>query len=693
MRTASLRAVSDVGGRYCLNTVRVAAVAVLALALAVICGYLFRFDTVITLKTGLQGMSLLTATAIVDLSLAVLAQSWGKAQLARIGGSIAAIGGFAVLMVHVIDGADTLSPVLAGAFGFSPDDAARVSIATAVCVCTLGLAILAASRAVVADVLALVVTLITSFALLGYAYGVHELYALPLFQTMALHTAAALLLLSLVSILGRPQSNWCAVIGARTEAGAATRRQILFMAVPIVVGWSLLRAIHLAALGPAAAMALLVIATVTSLVVLILRDGRRVVELDAERQSKLDMQDALNAEMNERLKLQEQEILDRTAQQAQAQATVFKAQRLEALSRLTGGIAHDFNNVLQAISGSVELIGRRSRDGRPIDSLLNGVRTATERGAKLGSQLLAFSRVQKLNIRPLPLDQLIANSQTILGAAVGSAITIRYDLRATGQVILADDAQFELALLNLALNARDAMQGSGELAVATSLRDTAATPAHAAEPIVSVRMTDNGDGMNAEVLERAAEPFFSTKAVGTASGLGLAQVQGFMAQCRGEMTISSAPQAGTTVELLFPTVRQVAPPAPAPDPDDDACAGSASAHPLIVVVEDDEVVRRVIVDGLKETGYEVAEAGDGDEGVAQIKGRRPAAAVIDFLMPKLTGAEVAQMARAEQPDLPIVFMSGHFETAALEKFDRAVILRKPFELDDLRSTLKAVLQG
>ncbi len=359
-----------------------------------------------------------------------------------------------------------------------------------------------------------------------------------------------------------------------------------------------------------------------------------------------------------------------------AQDALRQAQKMEAVGQLTGGIAHDFNNLLMAIVGNLELLAKRLDDDHPGRRFVESAASAADKGSKLTGQLLAFSRTQKLNIQPSLLDPVLDKTRELVRTALPPAIEMDFALDGAETCVLTDPDQLELAILNLALNARDAMPDGGRLRV--DARDDGADH-------VVVRVTDTGFGMTPDVVRQAIEPFFTTKERGKGTGLGLAQVYGFVTQCGGALRIDSAPGAGTTIELRL---KRAEPPKVSTVETDERPAEIAPGHgQVVLVIDDDDSVRAVLVESLKGADYRVVEAADGRQGLAMLDEVKPDLAVVDFLMPGMNGDEVGRRLQRAVPGLPIVFVSGYFDTLALDGVSGAVVLRKPF---DQRALLAAV---
>lgn len=367
-----------------------------------------------------------------------------------------------------------------------------------------------------------------------------------------------------------------------------------------------------------------------------------------------------------------------TAERLRAEQALMQAQKLEAVGRLTGGVAHNFNNLLMAIDGALQLLDKRLDPEHAGRKYVDCARQATERGAKVTSELLAFSRTQRFDLRSTEIRRALQAGQSIFAQAMGP--TIRFSLELGDDEIWAmtDPDQLELAIVNLAINARDALPDGGNVTLGLTTEDAVA-------PVVAVWLRDTGIGMSNDTAARALEPFFTTKERGKGTGLGLAQVYGFARQCGGEVRIDSAPGMGTTITVILP---RAAPPAVL-DPQPKAAApgilerAARTEGVRLLVVDDDDAVRQILVDGLRLEGFEVAEAIDGETGLQALRRERPDALVVDYAMPGMNGAEVAKQARALRPGLPVVFCSGYADTLALDDIEDAPLVRKPVVISAL----------
>src|SRR6185312_15663646 len=350
-------------------------------------------------------------------------------------------------------------------------------------------------------------------------------------------------------------------------------------------------------------------------------------------------------ELNETL---EQRITERTRELDHAHEALRQAQKMEAVGQLTGGIAHDFNNLLQGIAGSFDLVRRNPDDPDRVRRWSEAGLKAAERGARLTAQLLAFSRTQKLEIRSLDISNTVAGFAEMLHRSIGTTIRIHMDLQTDHEYVLGDQVQLEMVVLNLALNARDAMPAGGDLIIATRLRQIAQDAELPDGKYVELSITDNGAGMPVEVIERAFEPFFTTKEIGKGTGLGLSQVYGAVRQSGGSVRIESEIGKGTIVRLLLrsaePTSAQMGQHAPQ--------RRTQGITATILVVDDDPDVRSFLSETLFALGYDSIIREDGASALAELDRTDPNAMIIDFAMPGMNGAEVARRVRELRPDLP-----------------------------------------
>ena len=391
-------------------------------------------------------------------------------------------------------------------------------------------------------------------------------------------------------------------------------------------------------------------------------------------------------ELNEHL---EQRIGARTRELEQAHNALRQAQKMEAVGQLTGGIAHDFNNLLQGITGNLDLIRRRPDDLDRVGRWAEAGLKAAERGARLAGQLLAFSRTQKLKISSIDITSAVSGFADMLHRSIGPAVRVHMDLNTDGVCVQGDQVQLEMAVLNLALNARDAMPEGGDLVIATKtchFRDDAQLPDG---DYVELSVTDSGEGMGADVVERAFEPFFTTKEVGKGTGLGLSQVYGTLRQSGGAARIESTPGHGTIVRLYLRRTDAL----PRKLDEQEAVDGVHPRAATILVVDDDPDVRAFLTESLDSLGYAAVTVEGGAAALKALEQTSPDVMIVDFAMPEMNGAEVAKRIRQLRPDLPIIFASGYSETAAIRSVtsDRSRVLHKPFKVHELQAALRELL--
>ena len=420
------------------------------------------------------------------------------------------------------------------------------------------------------------------------------------------------------------------------------------------------------------------------------------------RRRQFEMRDRLDeiARASETL---EQKVAERTAQlrdelvrREQVEAALRQSQKMEAIGHLTGGIAHDFNNMLTGVIGSIDIVRRRMATGRfeGLERYLQAAWTSAQRAAALTQRLLAFSRRQSLDARPLSVNTLVQELAELLERSINERITLRLEPGEGLPAAVADANQLESALLNLVINARDAMPDGGTLTVSTRLVEIGAeevTPELSPGRYVAVSVTDTGVGMEPAVAEQVFEPFFTTKPTGQGTGLGLSMVYGFARQSGGTARLRSRVGEGTAVEILLP-VSDVAPEAetaslePAPD--------GQGQH--VLLVEDDASVRLLVASVLDELGYAVIEVADPRLAAPILESNRPVDLMVsDVGLPGMNGRQLAEIARQHRPDLPILFVTGYAENAAIRSsfLGRNMdMITKPFSLDVLSAKISEMLQ-
>lgn len=367
----------------------------------------------------------------------------------------------------------------------------------------------------------------------------------------------------------------------------------------------------------------------------------------------------------------------------QSREAFFQSQKLEAIGKLTGGVAHDFNNLLSAILGSLDLAERRLAAGEDPARFLANVRSAAERGATLTQRMLAFARKQDLKIEPVDLPATVEGMTELMTRTIGPEFTIRTDFAPDLPRICADVVQLELALLNLVVNARDAMGHGGEICIAGH---RCAWPGSGAE-FVCLSVIDQGTGMDEETLSRAVEPFFTTKGVGKGTGLGLSMAQGMAEQCGGHFRLRSVPGEGTTAEFWLPLAAD-----DVEVPADPAAAGQAAPRGgslNILAVDDDAIILMNTAMMLEDMGHRVWEATSGIEALSVLQSHDIDLLLTDYAMPGMNGVELVEAARAARPGLSVVVVTGYAELPQGESI-RLPKLAKPFSEQELANVIAAL---
>jgi PAS domain S-box-containing protein len=420
---------------------------------------------------------------------------------------------------------------------------------------------------------------------------------------------------------------------------------------------------------------------------------------DAKRaeQSLRELNETLERRVAERtadLRAALDRLQDEIAERERAEEALRQAQKMEAVGRLTGGIAHDFNNLLTPVIGGLEILVANVGEPR-LQRLAQAALESSRRGAKLTGQLLTFSRIQRIRIAPVAVNQVIDNLRQILRHTIGTGIAIRTELGAPSLHALCDENQLENAILNLAINARDAMPEGGALTIATEIVREPGDAELETGDYVRICVSDTGTGMAPEVAARATEPFFSTKPFGKGTGLGLAQVYGIARQAGGTLRIDSREGEGTTVCVLLPHVEPAAAGATEAETAAEAPGPGTARAARIMVVDDDAEVRTFLKELLEDSGHQVTTFDAPEAAVEAIGAAAPDLALIDFAMPSMNGAQLARALRECRPDLPIAFVTGYAESQLLENAlgPEVPVLRKPFGTDELGALVERMLDG
>ncbi len=388
-------------------------------------------------------------------------------------------------------------------------------------------------------------------------------------------------------------------------------------------------------------------------------------------------------QLNEHLEVR---VATEVAERTRTEEALRQAQKMEAVGQLTGGIAHDFNNLLTGIIGSLDLMQRRHRRGEvaEVERYICAAVTSAQRAAALTQRLLAFSRRQALDLKPVDVNRLVASLEDLLHRTTGENIKLVTTLSAGLQPACMDVNQLESALINLVINARDAMPHGGRISVSTSSYYHGSKPDPKKRGLtegdyILLRVTDTGTGMPPEVIERAFEPFYTTKPIGQGTGLGLSMVYGYIKQAKGYIQIESEPGAGTSVCLYLPVHKGES--APVHVEPERAPQGTGET---ILVVEDEPVVRSLVVEVLNDLGYVTLEAGEASEALTITESnQRIDLMVSDVGLPDMNGRQLAEIARQQRPGLKVLFATGYAESFTASDFlgpDMGVIT-KPFAID------------
>ena len=420
------------------------------------------------------------------------------------------------------------------------------------------------------------------------------------------------------------------------------------------------------------------------------RKTRQLERLNLELERRVEERTAELAQTNADL---ERRVEERTREREAALAQVHEMQKLESLGQLTGGVAHDFNNVLMAVLGNLELVEARLTDER-LKRMVQNARRAGQRGAKLTEQLLAYARRQRLTPEATDLNRLLGpEAIDMLRRALGGTVEVKTNLASDLWAALTDPTQLDLIVLNLAINARDAMPDGGTLLIETA--NVSSGQAHLpsglpAGDYVMVAVTDNGTGMTDEVAAKAFEPFFSTKETGKGSGLGLSQVYGVTRQLGGAVQLKTRLGEGTRMEIFLPRTADT----PSVPNSERSRSAYLSGSATVLVVDDQEEVREVSVSHVETLGYRAIPAGSGKGALEIFDGGAPIDLLLaDFAMPGMSGIELARTVRRKRPNLPVVIVTGYADIGETKDLEGMLLLKKPYRLDDLAATIESALGG
>jgi signal transduction histidine kinase/CheY-like chemotaxis protein len=666
-------------------------------ALTVLSGWWFDVPVLRRILPGQPPMVVLTAVGTLLLGCSLLATRPGTSRRVRQAGrwlaAAAAAVGLGGLLRYVPPGQLRLDDwVQRLVFGpLKPDAGMALATAASVLATAVGLLLQGAEKRWLrrlGTILTLGSLVIAAVGGLGYAYGLDVFHAEGLFSRMALVTATTLSVLALGVLFGRPSRPWVATVLGAGEAGTLTRHLLPTVVVaPLLLGWLQLYAARADLIEPETGTALLVIVLTLWLAGLTIRLARNI---DRRATTERRLRDTLQG-MNEVL---ERRVEERTRELAEAQDALVQAQKMEAIGQLTGGVAHDFNNLLTIIRSSIEFLRRPDLSEERRARYMDAASDTVERAAKLTAQLLAFARRQALRPEVFDVGERLAGVAAMLDSLTGARIRIVTERPDSPCFVRADVSQFETALVNLAVNARDAMAGEGTLIIALTCNQ--AKPAirghaGAGTHFVVVSVTDTGTGIAPDQLGRIFEPFFTTKEIGKGTGLGLSQVIGFAKQSGGDVDVSSVVGRGTTFTLYLP------------QSDAQADAAGADAEPegapveeggqCILVVEDNVEVGRFCTQILHDLGYGTVLAQTAEAALAEIEAVpfRFDAVFSDVVMPGMGGVELAKRLRELHPELPVVLTSGYSHVLASDDAHGFELVRKPYSAEQVGKVLRTVI--
>ena len=407
-----------------------------------------------------------------------------------------------------------------------------------------------------------------------------------------------------------------------------------------------------------------------------------LAQLAAERTALAE----LTATLEQRVEQRSAELMREVAAREKAQEQLRQAQKMETIGQLTGGVAHDFNNLLMAVMGNLDLLRKRLPDDPRLRRLVDGALQGAERGASLTQRLLAFARQQDLRAVPVDLRALVQGMVNLLERSLGPRVVLHVDIPEVLPPASIDANQLELAILNLAINARDAMPDGGSIDIKVSAHRASNDPSLSSGDYLKLSVIDSGTGMPPEILKRAIEPFFSTKPLGKGTGLGLSMVHGLAVQLGGALQLSSKVGEGTNATLVLPIATAAPEAASAAAP-----AQKANRSAVILLVDDDPLIAMSTTEMLEDLGHRVIGASSGAHALDIIRsGQQIDLMVTDHVMPGMTGIELAAVSRQLRPSLPILLATGYAELPEGTQVDLPR-LAKPYHQDQLRDRLDQML--
>ncbi len=574
----------------------------------------------------------------------------------------------------------------------------RMSIATAAQLVALGAALLlldtrvGTSRQRPSEWLALAAGVSSLLALLGYLYGVSELYHIGVYGSVALHTAAAELILSVAIVFARPDDGLIRIVANDGPAGTMTRRILpVVLFAPPAIGWLRLEGQRLGLYGTSFGLALFAASNVVGMTLLIWWTGAKLMRADTERRAEGREAEAALRESRE-AGTRAEEDLRRVEDQLR------QAQKMEAIGRLAGGVAHDFNNLLAVILSYSSLMAQDLRADDPMRAEVDEITHAAERAAGLTRQLLAFSRQQVLSPRVVDINECVTGLTRMLQRVIGEDIELLFRPAQELRPVFVDPSQIEQVILNLVVNARDAMPRGGKLSIESAnveLDESYAREHLGVKPgaYVMLSVSDTGCGMDRATQARIFEPFFTTKEQGKGTGLGLSTVFGIVKQSGGSIFVYSEPGVGSTFKIYLPPSSDEVRAQP-----DERAQKKSHGHETVLLVEDEEQVRRLARTILKRGGYRVLEAADaGDALTLSGLTEEPIDLLLtDVVMPHVSGRELAERLTAARPGLRVLYMSGYTDDAVVRHgvlHAEAAFVQKPFTPHSLLAKVRELLDA
>jgi len=549
--------------------------------------------------------------------------------------------------------------------------------------------------------LALIPHLLAFLGLIGYVYDVRSFYGLTSYIPMAVNTVLAFLVLCTGIMLLYPHQGLTRVFTSEDLGGSLARRLFpLSVGVLLLLGWLRLVGEGAALYDTHVGVSLHVFASCVLMGTVIWTSAHSLSRVDGERRRAADALRLANDGLERRVQERTAELVGANTALRKSEEQLRQSQKMEAIGRLAGGVAHDFNNMLTAILGHSQLMRMRMTPENPGYRDTEEIELAARRAASLTRQLLAFSRQQVLEPRVLDLNTLISEVDRMLRRIIGADVEMLTAPAASLGCVKADPGQMEQVLLNLVVNARDAMPKGGKIIVETANVDLDETYARSHSgarpgPYVLLAVSDTGGGIDPEVRARIFEPFFTTKEVGKGTGLGLSTVYGIVKQSGGLIDVYSEIGHGTTFKVYLPrlegSVVEIAARPRSP-------VAAARGTETILLVEDEDLVRTVIREALELHGYHVVEASDGNQALHALERSSPTfdLVVTDVMMPQMSGPELAERAARINDRLKVLFISGYTDKAVVHHGvvgPRTAYLQKPFSPDVLARKVREVLDG